>query len=226
MTQPLHTISSTANIQVFGTTGATSATPSTGGWSSLSTTKTASFSAIQKAVVQTVTYSPGHTYKAYNPAEEAAQTLYTEQPNGPRRSRGENPGGPAVGDATVPVGTYAINDSQASGSVLACQGVMGNSIYPSFYATLTEYGDLNTLYMLVDGTVGVSQNELGNLHVEVDALNSYERPVHIVYDDDTTPSAVEDVQTEQTTASKQLKNNQLYILRNGEVFNVMGAKVK
>ena len=104
MTKPLHTISSTANMQVFGTTGAASATPSTGGWSSLSTTKTASFSAIQEEVVQMVTYSPGHTYKAYNPAEEAAQTLYTEQPNGPRRSRGENPGGPAVGDASVPAG--------------------------------------------------------------------------------------------------------------------------
>jgi hypothetical protein len=104
MTQPLHTISSTANMQVFGTTGAASATPSTGGWSSLSTTKTASFSAIQKEVVQTVAYSPGHAYKAYNPAEAAAQTLYTEQPNGPRRSRGENPGGPAVGDASVPAG--------------------------------------------------------------------------------------------------------------------------
>lgn len=104
MTQPLHTISSTANIQVFGTTGPASATLSTGGWSSLSTTKTASFSSIQNEVIQTVTYSPGHTYKAYNPAEEAAQTLYTEQPNGPRRSRGENPGGNAVGDNTVPVG--------------------------------------------------------------------------------------------------------------------------
>ena len=88
----------------FGTTGAVSASPSTGGWSSLSTTKTASFSSIQNEVIQTVTYSPGHTYKAYNPAEEAAQTLYTEQPNGPRRSRGENPGGNAVGDNTVPVG--------------------------------------------------------------------------------------------------------------------------
>ena len=89
----------------FGTTGAVSATPSTGGWSSLSTTKTASFSSIQNEVIQTVTYSPGHTYKAYNPVEEAAQTLYTEQPNGPRRSRrGENPGGPAVGDASVPAG--------------------------------------------------------------------------------------------------------------------------
>ena len=104
MTQPLHTISSTANIQVFGTTGPASATPSTGGWNSLSTTKTASFSTIQKEINQAVTYSPGHTYKAYNPAEEAAQTLYTEQPNGPRRSRGENPGGNAVGDNTVPVG--------------------------------------------------------------------------------------------------------------------------
>ena len=104
MTQPLHTISSTANMQVFGTTGAASATPSTGGWSSLSTTKTASFSSIQNEVIQTVTYSPGHTYKAYNPAEAATQSLFTEQPHGPRRSRGENPGGPAVGDASVPAG--------------------------------------------------------------------------------------------------------------------------
>jgi hypothetical protein len=80
----------------FGTTGAVSASPSTGGWSSLSTTKTASFSSIQQEVIQTVTYSPGHTYKAYNP-NEAAQTLYTEQPNGPRRSRPNTPGGSATG---------------------------------------------------------------------------------------------------------------------------------
>ena len=79
----------------FGTTGAVSASPSTGGWSSLSTTKTASFSSIQNEVIQTVTYSPGHTYKAYDP-NEASQTLYTEQPNGPRRAPG--PGGPAIGE--------------------------------------------------------------------------------------------------------------------------------
>ena len=112
MTQPLHTISSTANMQVFGTTGAASASPSTGGWSSLSTTKTASFSSIQNEVIQTVTYSPGHTYTAYNPNEDA-QTLYTEQPYGPRRSREEEtpdgsstgqlyPGSP-VGDMLLPL---------------------------------------------------------------------------------------------------------------------------
>ena len=95
MTKALHTTSS-ASMQSFGNTGAASASPSTGGWSSLSTTKTASFSSIQNEVIQTVTYSPGHTYKAYNP-NEAAQTLYTEQPNGPRRSRPNTPGGSATG---------------------------------------------------------------------------------------------------------------------------------
>ena len=103
MTKPIHSISSTASMQSFGNTGATSASPSTGGWSSLSTTKTASFSSIQQEVIQTITYSPGHTYKAYNPAE-TSQTLYTEQPNGPRRTngRGDVIDGPAVGQ--VPVG--------------------------------------------------------------------------------------------------------------------------
>ena len=94
MTKPIHSISSTASMHSFGTTGAVSASPSTGGWSSLSTTKTASFSSIQNEVIQTVTYSPGHTYKAYNP-NEAAQTLYTEQPHGPRRV---GPGGPSIGE--------------------------------------------------------------------------------------------------------------------------------
>lgn len=116
MTKPLHTISSTANIQVFGTTGPASATPSTGGWNSLSTTKTASFSTIQKEVIQTVTYSPGHTYKAYNPVEEATQALYTEQPGNPRRnserddqlddtntSTGQLKPGSPVGDMLLPM---------------------------------------------------------------------------------------------------------------------------
>ena len=102
MTKPLHTVSSTANIQVFGATRPASATPSTGGWNSLSTTKTASFSTIQKDVIQTVTYSPGHTYKAYNPVEVATQALYTEQPQDPRRSNDRGPGTDAVGE--VPVG--------------------------------------------------------------------------------------------------------------------------
>ena len=105
MTQPLHTISSKASIQVFGTTGAASASPSSGGWSSLSSKKTASFSTIQQEVVQTVTYSPTNTYKAYNPAEDNL-TLYTEQPNGPRLNgaRPDLPGGSGDNDTPPPTG--------------------------------------------------------------------------------------------------------------------------
>lgn len=99
MTQPLHTISNT-NMQAFGNTGGSSVSFA-GGWSSLSVTKTTSFIAIQEETMSTVTYSPGTTYTPYNPSET---TLYTLQPSGPRRSRGENPGGNAVGDQTQPIG--------------------------------------------------------------------------------------------------------------------------
>ena len=101
MNQFIHTTSSARPVEIVS---GSSSTQSTGGWSSLSVQRTTSFTGIHQEVSQTVSYSPGHTHKAYNPAEEAAQTLYTEQPNGPRRSRGENPGGPAVGDASVPAG--------------------------------------------------------------------------------------------------------------------------
>ena len=129
MTKPIHSISSTASMHSFGTTGAVSASPSTGGWSSLSTTKTASFSTIQKEINQAVTYSPGHTYKAYNPAEEAAQTLYTEQPNGPRRSiafPGEG-GTPPTGQ-TDPTFASPIGEPLFPILLLACLYMIGRCL--------------------------------------------------------------------------------------------------
>ena len=128
MTQPLHTISSTANMQVFGTTGPASVTLSTGGWSSLSITRTASFSSIQNEVIQTVTYSPGHTYKAYNPAELATQALYTEQPHGPRRSI-EFPGGgtPPTGQ-TDPSFASPIGEPLFPILLLACLYTIGRCL--------------------------------------------------------------------------------------------------
>lgn len=128
MTKPIHSISSTASMQSFGTTGATSASPSTGGWSSLSTTKTASFSSIQNEVIQTVTYSPGHTYKAYDPAE-TSQTLYTEQPNGPRRSiafPGEG-GTPPTGQ-TDPTFASPIGEPLFPILLLACLYMIGRCL--------------------------------------------------------------------------------------------------
>lgn len=102
MTKPLHTISSNASVKTFGNTGATSASSSVGGWTSLSSKKTASFSTIQTEVIQTVTSAPGDTYEAYNPAELATQELYSQLSTGPRRSR---PGIPTTGNEETPPAT-------------------------------------------------------------------------------------------------------------------------
>jgi hypothetical protein len=128
MTKPLHTISSNANIHVFGTTGAASSSPSTGGWSSLSNKKTASFSTIQQEVIQTVTYFPGHTYKAYNPNEG---TLYTEQPQGPRRiafpGQGDSGYVPPTGQ-TDPNFASPIGDPLLPILLLVCLYTIGRSL--------------------------------------------------------------------------------------------------
>ncbi len=110
MNQFIHTTSSARPVEIVS---GSSSTQSTGGWSSLSVQRTTSFTGIHQEVSQTVSYSSGHTYKAYNPAEAATQSLFTEQPQGPRRSREEEtpdgsstgqlyPGSP-IGDMLLPL---------------------------------------------------------------------------------------------------------------------------
>ena len=40
------------------------------------------------------------------------------------------------------------------------------------------------------------------------------------------PTAIEDIATETVRVEKVVKDGQLLIIRNGEVFNVMGAKTR
>lgn len=98
MTQPIYTLSEprhTENVE-------TGTAYSTSGWNSLSVKQTTSFTTIHQEVIQTVSTSPGYTYKAYNPAEALNGQLYIEQMSGPRRARGEQPEGDATGE--MPVG--------------------------------------------------------------------------------------------------------------------------
>lgn len=126
-------------------------------------------------------------------------------------------------DIIIPVGTYTVNDSEAAGSVLANPGMQGGYVYPSFYGELDE-GSLVALYMFVGGTIEVSKNELGKLHIEMNVVNSYDVPVHITYDDITT-TAVENVTLDSVQAEKTLQDGQLLINRNGETYNAVGAKL-
>lgn len=130
-------------------------------------------------------------------------------------------------DIIIPTGTYAINSSWEYGTVLAGAGVdWDGSVAPSFYATFNETGALEApLYFMVEGTVEVSKNNDGKLHLEVNALNSYDVPVHIVYD--ASGTGLEDIAVEDVVGvKKMIIDGQMVIIRNGEAFNATGARVK
>lgn len=119
----------------------------------------------------------------------------------------------------LPEGVYPIDCSDDYGSVLAADGSLGRT----FYATHDgEY--FTSLYFLVDGTVTISKKN-GKLSFEVQALNSYDVPVHIIYDSSAT-SAVENITTEQTNSQKKIINGQMMIIRNGKKYNVLGSSIE
>ena len=126
----------------------------------------------------------------------------------------------------IPEGTYPINSSLQAGSVLASTGINpdDNSVSPSLYYTFS--GDyIDTLYFFVEGNVTVTRNKAGKLHLEVNALNSYDIPIHIVYEEDPVETNIENVIID-TNASKLVKDGQLFITKEGIRYNVLGTVVK
>ena len=128
-------------------------------------------------------------------------------------------------DITFMPGTYQINDSEDYMTVLASVGVVGQSIYPSFYGFMSEDGRgiVTPLYFLVGGTVEVEKRD-GKLYIEVNAVNSYNIPVHIVFDG--TVTGVENVNVNIEGVRKQIIDGQLVVIRNGKAYNALGAQVK
>ena len=125
---------------------------------------------------------------------------------------------------TIQPGTYPINKTLNPTTVMASVGAVDNSPYPSFYAKMNAQGYLVApLYFFVDGTVEV-KNENGKLYIEVNALNSYGVPVHIVYN--AAATAVDNIGTTMMDVEKKIENGQLIIIRNGKAYNAIGAQVK
>ena len=130
-------------------------------------------------------------------------------------------------ETIIPVGTYTIDYSEDYGTVQANPGVQGNGVWPSFYAEKLEDGSLVVpLWLIVGGTVDVSKDKNGYMHLEVNAYNSYGVTVHIAYDGTPIGAGVENMTTEPTAAERVLKNGQLLIIRNAETYNVVGQAVK
>ncbi|MBR1995985.1 MAG: hypothetical protein IJ989_01880, partial [Paludibacteraceae bacterium] len=126
-------------------------------------------------------------------------------------------------EITIQPGTYTIDDTEDYMTVLASVGVMGTSVYPSFYGTLEKGGLRPPFYLMVGGTVTVEKIN-GKLKVEVNAVNSYNVPIHIVYDASAT--GIENVTAETVNTEKVIQNGQLLIIRNGKAYNAIGTRVK
>lgn len=126
---------------------------------------------------------------------------------------------------TIPAGTYPINDTGATGTVFASLGVVDGSIYPSFYGKLAASGGVTPpCYFMVGGNV-VVENVEGHLKVTIDALNSYDVPAHIVYEADPVENGFENIKV-STNASKVVENGQIFIIKDGVKYDVLGSIVK
>lgn len=125
----------------------------------------------------------------------------------------------------IPEGIYPINHSLQSGTVLASTGVNDDlSVSPSLYSTLNGE-TMDMIYFFVDGTVEVTKSEGNNLHMEVNAINSYDVPIHIIYHANDA-NAVENIHKVDKTTTKIIVNNQLLIQRDNQVYTTIGTRVK
>lgn len=139
---------------------------------------------------------------------------------------------------TIPAGIYPINWSQESGTVLASVGVTTDGANPSlaafFDSTMVKNGvvtDLiKPLYFFFTGQVEVKKLDGGKkLSIEVNALNSYDVPIHIYYEGvpvTKSVTAIEEVESDTTTPAKKfIKDGALFIQRGKSVYNVLGGVV-
>lgn len=127
-------------------------------------------------------------------------------------------------DILIPEGEYKINKSFRPGTILGNAGPDDqNQISTPFYATTDAQGYLNEIYMWVKGTVTVAKKN-GKLYLEVNAFNSYDVPVHIIYDGSVTTNII-DIPLEGTRSVKYIKNGQLIIRKNGVEYNTQGMKL-
>ncbi len=127
-------------------------------------------------------------------------------------------------DILIPEGEYKINKSFRPGTILGNAGPDDqNQISTPFYATTDAQGYLNEIYMWVKGTVTVAKKN-GKLYFEVNAFNSYDVPVHIIYDGSIS-TALPNIQYPISNTHKIIRNGQLIIRKNGVEYNTQGMKL-
>lgn len=128
-------------------------------------------------------------------------------------------------ETIIPEGTYEINDTWFDGTVSASTGMeWDGSVIPSYYARYVDGWVAEPFYFFQTGTVEVTKNADGKLSFEINALNSCNIPVHIVYGG--AASGIENININANGIKKQIIDGQLVIIRDGKAYSAVGTQVK
>ena len=128
----------------------------------------------------------------------------------------------------LPEGDYPIDYTYQPGTVIASPGVLYTKAQPSCFGYLDHEGYLiEPFWFFFSGNVSI-QHTANGIRMEVNALNSYDRPIHLVYEGMPVMDAIEEVNAEKTLPAKKfLQNGELRIHRaDGTVFTVLGQEIK
>ena len=128
----------------------------------------------------------------------------------------------------LPEGDYPIDYTYQPGTVIASPGVLYIKAQPSCFGYLDHEGYLiEPFWFFFSGNVSIQHTSNG-IRMEVNALNSYDRPIHLVYEGMPVMDAIEEVNAEKTLPAKKfLQNGELRIHRaDGTIFTILGQEVK
>lgn len=125
-------------------------------------------------------------------------------------------------DIVIPEGTYYIDESEDYFSVNASDGSIDT--YPSCYLMDDGY-TFTSMYFFVSGTVEVKKKQ-GKLYMEINALNSYNVPAHIIYDA-TGATKLDNIKEKHIVETEKIMvDGQLFIIHGDKTFNTIGLRVK
>lgn len=121
---------------------------------------------------------------------------------------------------TLPVGIYPIDNSEATGTVYAGQGVQNNAVVGSVCGDFTSQGLEVPCFFVATGTVKVEAAD-GKLRLTLDAQNTNGLPIQVAYYEGTT--ALENATTDTIAVRKIVRDGQVYILYGADTYTTTGV---